>query len=110
METPAGTIPKHSLNLRQTIFFYVERVLDARDRDGVREYLVKWEGYDADEDNSWEPASSFDKCPEVRRHCEGGSHSHTRHPRAAAARLSRQAGGHATMRARARAAWRGARR
>ena len=67
MEAPSGTIAKLSLNRRQTVFYYVEKVLEVRvGADGGNEYLVKWEGYDAAEDNTWEPLAAFDKCPEVR--------------------------------------------
>ena len=52
MEAPSGTIAKLSLNKRQTVFYYVEKVLEVRGRDGGNEYLVKWEGYDAAEDNT----------------------------------------------------------
>lgn len=33
--------------------FPIEAVVDERTRNGVREYLVKWEGYETD-DNTWE--------------------------------------------------------
>ena len=36
----------------------MESILKDRLKDGVRQFLVKWEGYDATH-NSWEPASNF---------------------------------------------------
>ena len=35
--------------------FEVEKVVDSRMRKGVRQYQVKWKGYDESE-NTWEPA------------------------------------------------------
>ena len=36
----------------------MEKILKDRHKDGVRKFLVKWEGYDSSH-NSWEPASVF---------------------------------------------------
>mmetsp|Transcript_13805 Transcript_13805/g.29913 ORF Transcript_13805/g.29913 Transcript_13805/m.29913 type:complete len:84 (-) Transcript_13805:304-555(-) len=36
------------------VLYKVERILNLRFDKGVRQYLVKWEGY-ADKDNTWEP-------------------------------------------------------
>jgi len=42
--------------------FVVERILERRtSRRGEVEFLVKWEGYDELEDNTWEPFSNMEK-------------------------------------------------
>ena len=43
---------------KDTIYYNMETILRDRIKNGVRQYLVKWEGYDATH-NSWEPASVF---------------------------------------------------
>jgi len=40
--------------------FEVEKILDMKDDDGVTKYLVKWVGYDKEEDNTWEPLENLD--------------------------------------------------
>lgn len=35
--------------------FVVENILDKRCKYGRVEYLIKWQGYDNPEDNTWEP-------------------------------------------------------
>jgi hypothetical protein len=45
-------------------YFEVEDIWDWRQGDEEREYQVKWVGYEH-KHNTWEPASNFDKCPEV---------------------------------------------
>ena len=45
--------------------FIVEKILRRkRNEAGEVRYLVKWEGYDH-EDNTWEPAESFSGCPNL---------------------------------------------
>lgn len=39
-------------------YWEIEQVLDHRVRNGVDEFLVKWKGFDEDE-NSWEPADNL---------------------------------------------------
>lgn len=48
--------------------YEVSEILDKRKRNGLTEYLVKWEGYDS-EDNTWEPTSNLN-CPDVVRRYE----------------------------------------
>ena len=44
--------------------YVVEEVLDSK-QDGHKVlYLVKWEGFDGDDDNTWEPQKNLGDCPE----------------------------------------------
>jgi len=43
--------------------YVVEKILDRRERRGVNEYLVKWDGWD-NEYNSWEPFKHFERTGE----------------------------------------------
>ena len=36
--------------------YVVERILEAKGTGKARKFLIKWEGYDEDDDNTWEPA------------------------------------------------------
>ena len=42
----------------------MEDVRSVRWRGGVREYLVHWDDYDDDDDDTWEPLSNLD-CDEL---------------------------------------------
>ena len=39
--------------------YVVERLLDMKWENGKQLFLVKWEGYDKPEHNTWEPVKSF---------------------------------------------------
>ena len=41
--------------------FEVEKIINYRDIDNGREYLVKWKGY-PDTDNTWEPDTNLQNC------------------------------------------------
>merc|ERR1719205_340763 len=40
--------------------FEVEKILDMKKEGGITKYLVKWLGYDKEEDNTWEPLDNLD--------------------------------------------------
>ena len=41
--------------------YNIEKILKERTVGGKTEYLIKWEGYDKEEDNTWEPAKEIRK-------------------------------------------------
>ena len=43
--------------------YYVEKIVDVKVKNGVKNYLVKWKGYD-EKDNSWEPENGL-QCDEL---------------------------------------------
>ncbi|BFF97085.1 chromobox protein homolog 1-like [Drosophila madeirensis] len=49
--------------------YIVERIIDRRTVNGKREYYLKWEGYD-DEDNTWEPVENLQHCLEMLAECD----------------------------------------
>jgi hypothetical protein len=44
--------------------YEVEQILDSRQHQGAREYLIKWKGYDASE-NTWEAAKNMTHCRQL---------------------------------------------
>ena len=60
-KTPIGQFYQEELTpvriTKQTIY-KIDKILDKRVRRGIREYLVRWQGYNKDFD-SWIPASSI---------------------------------------------------
>ena len=45
--------------------YKVEAILDMEKRRGKAYFLVKWEGYDGAEDNTWEPEAHLTTCPKL---------------------------------------------
>ena len=41
--------------------YEVEEILDSRLVEGLRQYLIKWKGYD-DSENTWEPKTNLKNC------------------------------------------------
>ena len=47
--------------------YAVEKILRHRGAEGAREYLVRWEGFEADRD-TWEPETNFDDQQVIQRY------------------------------------------
>ena len=41
--------------------YTVECILDAKGAGKKKQFLIKWEGYDKESDNTWEPAAHLSK-------------------------------------------------
>jgi len=50
--------------LEEAVSYVVESVLDSKLVGRKVLYLVKWEGFDDDEENTWEPEKNLDDCPD----------------------------------------------
>jgi len=46
--------------------FEVEKILESKEKGGTTKYLVKWVGYDKEEDNTWEPVENLDCKEKIR--------------------------------------------
>lgn len=64
------TKTKNAANNRDEILeeYEVDEILDKRVRNGVTEYLVRWDGYEMEE-STWEPTQNLN-CPDVVRRFE----------------------------------------
>jgi len=40
--------------------YEVEAILDSKEEDGQRLYLIKWKGFEKEDDNTWEPEENID--------------------------------------------------
>ena len=40
--------------------YEVETILEKRLKKGKAEYLIKWKGFDNEDDNTWEPVENLD--------------------------------------------------
>merc|ERR550519_1081162 len=50
----------------ETETFEVEKILEKRVQEDVTEYLIKWVGFDKEEDNTWEPVSNLDCSEKIK--------------------------------------------
>ena len=41
--------------------WHVEKILKCARVEGKLKFLVKWEGYDSEDDNTWEPMNNLNK-------------------------------------------------
>ena len=65
---PLGAASGRAMSSEDEEEYVVEKVLEERTVGGKTEYLVKWEGYDAAEDNTWEPAKEIRKTVAFREY------------------------------------------
>jgi len=52
--------------------YEVEAILKSKEEEGKRLYLIKWKGYDQEEDNTWEPEENID-CKEKLAQFQNGN-------------------------------------
>jgi len=46
--------------------YIISKILDKKVENRKTFYLVKWRGFHKEEDNTWEPANTFDRTAELR--------------------------------------------
>eukprot|EP00092_Neocalanus_flemingeri_P085540 GFUD01107642.1.p1 GENE.GFUD01107642.1~~GFUD01107642.1.p1 ORF type:complete len:332 (-),score=125.63 GFUD01107642.1:466-1461(-) len=47
--------------------YEVEKILDKREEKGITKYLIKWVGYDKEEDNTWEPQDNLGCADKIKQ-------------------------------------------
>ena len=56
----SATVGNNQLKLFSLPRYEVEAILKSKEEEGKRLYLIKWKGYDQEEDNTWEPEENID--------------------------------------------------
>ena len=55
-----ATVENNQLKLFSLPRYEVEAILKSKEEEGKRFYLIKWKGYNQQEDNTWEPEENID--------------------------------------------------